>query len=1311
MEPFERTLFGSLAVTRRLLRREQLEEALKEQAEAARQGRRPALLGEILVAKGYLTVEQIRSILSGQGGKGQGLFGEIAVEWKLCPEEEVDAALAQQLEYRLQRRRPPRVGEVLVSRGVLKPHQVHSILKAQGKMILQCPGCQTRYNALHVRVGAKISCPRCNTEFVPVRPATESTPEGEAVTDVRSDVTAFLPAVQTEDEKKRVSVRFLPPPDVALAPYRLEARIGADGSGVLYRAVNPSTQTFVTVRMVSAEATHGGQDVEVWRQAGAAAVLLDQPNLQRVLAARLEAGRLFVVSEFHEGQSLRQLLQSAGKLALPDALSILTQCAEALAFGLSKQLLHGDLRPSHVIVSAGNAVHVSGLGLPKRILANLRLLVGHSAVPLYAAPEVLRDPDSVDARSDVYSLCALGYHMVTGRAPQIASLSHRGHLHSAPPTLLAPHAINPLMPAHLSRLLLKGLARHPGSRYASAAELLADLRTCQNAWRDGLPDIPAIAPEFGQGAPRRARSRVHGAASFAPPSGLRQRQRRRDHTEWLGREGYRLALASPPPSALAEAEAAGEAPRSGTAFPAPRPAAPMQQESRKALVVAAAVLVVGAVIAAAAWSQYRPPRTPVRGKDREAAGESEPRAPGVKGDGLPVARELAESVTAYRLAHPKDHAEILRRVDRFLELNGAKYADTEAVRTAQAWRREHAQAGAALARPALHEEVLKLLQEDRFADALQQAAAWRARWGEEAAGLQAQVLQEQIRAEERAHAEAWLAQGRAKREEGDWAGARECFKRMREHLATEFAEQARREEALTDAAEERTKADQAAAVAQKKAAETAAPREAAAPVLLRKLLNDLQEPVTQFDFSAAWRVVAQAEPALAGTSQALAYQSVRAVLQRLEGLVDRVNLAARSGKLGDFKLRVKDRESVIVEANRLGPMVAFGAVQARVAWSSLDPASLFEIFQRSTNMQRADEVMDLALLQLFFGRLAESQQLLKHAEELGGAASRFRELAAELERAASSPAAKASPTEKGKALEEEAAVRQALKGTGWDISRGQWAVNPDGTLVGTPEVGMNLVSVRRELRRFRRVEVEFRGEGDGAGFSFGKGQRFMVRPTPAWQRLSLEVVQAEKLELRVDGEPRGSLEESKDVTADQLPDYVYLRGLGSRIEFRNFAVDGKVVLPPGVPEPKEGRVEAQDRKVVEALKLLGWEVAGGLWKIAEGTLVGEPDASGKPVSLRRPFKNCVAVRAELRGDGAALGFSFGKGQRFLVPPSPEWQACSLELDRDGRLKLTVGGQPRASLEDTTAAKSGELGDALTILSTTGRLEMRNFKVE
>jgi hypothetical protein len=237
--------------------------------------------------------------------------------------------------------------------------------------------------------------------------------------------------------------------------------------------------------------------------------------------------------------------------------------------------------------------------------------------------------------------------------------------------------------------------------------------------------------------------------------------------------------------------------------------------------------------------------------------------------------------------------------------------------------------------------------------------------------------------------------------------------------------------------------------------------------------------------------------------------------------------------------------------------------------------------------------------------------------------------------------------------------------------------------------------------------VEFRGEGDAAGFSFGNGQRFLVRPTPAWQKLSLEVVQGEKLELRVEGEARASLEASKDVTADQLPDYVFLRGQGTRIEFRNFAVDGKLVLPPGAVAPKE----TQERRVVEALKLLGWEIAGGVWKIAEGTLIGESDGTGKPVSLRRPFKNCVAVRADLRGDGAALGFSFGKGQRFLAPARPEWQALSLELGQGGRIKLAVGGQPRESLEDTSAAKSGELGDALTILSTTGRLEIRNFKME
>ena len=360
----------------------------------------------------------------------------------------------------------------------------------------------------------------------------------------------------------------------------------------------------------------------------------------------------------------------------------------------------------------------------------------------------------------------------------------------------------------------------------------------------------------------------------------------------------------------------------------------------------------------------------------------------------------------------------------------------------------------------------------------------------------------------------------------------------------------------------------------------AAQREAAARVLFTKLVGDVRDPGSRLDFAGARKVLAEAEPDLAGTGQAPAYQNVRTTLQRLEGLVDRVVRCAKSGELNGFGLHVKEIQGVIVDATPQGLVVESGPARARLAWSSLDTATLAKVFQKATNPACADEVADLAVLHLYLGNLKKAGKLLDRAEALGAVVDSPRELAIAIGEANSSPVGNVPPAERARLLEEEAATRQALKGMGWEISRGCWTVNPDGTLVGTPEAGLNLISLWREVTRFSRLEVEVRGEGDAVGFSFGKGQRFMARPIDAWQKLTLQADQSGRLELRVDGEVRASLEMPKNVTADQLPGCVYLRGLGARVEFRNFSLDGQSVQPPAIPGFEQiygdSKITAQD---------------------------------------------------------------------------------------------------------------------------------------
>ena len=1150
METFEKSLFGTLAVSKQFLTRQQLDEALAAQAAAVSKGGRPPRLGEILVSRGFLTDEQLRSLLSIKTGGGGSLFGEIAESWGLCSGAQIDAALALQIEYRLQRRRPPRIGEILLTRNALKTHQIHSVLKAQGKQVVQCPGCSTSYNALHVKEGSTVLCPRCNNTFTPIPPPTESVVDGEPIVDVRSDATAFLPAVG-DDTEDTTSLNAVVLPELTAPQYKIESRLGVDASGLLYKAHDTARQKPVTLRVI-AEDPKGDAGLEAWRQAAVAANELSHPGLQRVLHADFDKGRLVVASEYYQGQSLRKILQRGGKLEVGTALDLLIQTAEALSFGLSKEVVHGDLRPNRVIVDESNRVHVSGLGMPKRIHDDLKLLTRNSgAAPLYASPEVLRNAQAVSAQSDVYSLAAIGYHLVTGRAPQIASLTHRGQLRSAPPKCKAPNSINPHIPPYVSRLLLKGLSRNPDDRYPSAREFLEDLKTAREALKNNLKDVPGVAPAFTRPGGTRGRSRVG--------TGVRGR---RHKTAWRSQGGARLTLSDPPPPApvAPASDAACEARRAAANCPSPA-------ESGWTSAHTVATVSVALLLLAASIVLLRPARA--ERTDRANAGSTaqDDDTNSNHDIGWILKRDLEDSVITYKRQNPKDYNGIRYRADQFIRQHAEKHPDAEAVRTARSIRLSEARKGAADTRRALQKTIHDLLQQDRFEDALNEVSRWGAYWGKEAVGLEEQAFRNYIRGEQKSHASAWLDQGRAQRDGGSWEKARETFAKVEADFGTEYAEQARREKALTDQAEERAKADKQDAATRGVVARVQSQREAAAPVLLRKLVSDLHAPIGALNFKEAWRIVADAEPGLTRTSKALDYQNIRTTISRIEGLRDRTIKAAVAGDLRDFTLQVNDWSGQIVDGSSNGFKVKSGDVEAEATWASLKPETVVRLFERCTDDTSASEVLDLALFHLHRGDLESAQGRLEQAECLGAMVDHQRDLIPLVDWVARVNEAQIPVAERNRHLNELAATKSALRGMEWDISRGKWEVNPDLSFVGTPDAGMTLMSLRRNLKNFERIEVEVRGDGDAVGFSFGTGKRFLSRPIYVWQKLSLHNLPGNRLELRVDGEPRDSLEAVKAVNLE-FPTDLYLRGLGQRIEFRNFAIDGKIIRPSLGPAPK-----------------------------------------------------------------------------------------------------------------------------------------------
>ncbi len=188
---------------------------------------------------------------------------------------------------------------------------------------------------------------------------------------------------------------------------------------------------------------------------------------------------LFYVMPYVRGESLRQRLQREIQLPIAEALRIVLDVAEALAYAHGQRVVHRDIRPENILLESGQAL-VADFGIAgvlesvgdERLSASGILL----GVPGYASPEQARGSRALDGRSDIYSLGCVLYEMLGGEPPftgasRSAVLAR--HLADPVPPL---RTIRPDVPPAIERAVLRSLAKQPEERYATAGELAAALR-------------------------------------------------------------------------------------------------------------------------------------------------------------------------------------------------------------------------------------------------------------------------------------------------------------------------------------------------------------------------------------------------------------------------------------------------------------------------------------------------------------------------------------------------------------------------------------------------------------------------------------------------------------------------------------------------------------------------------------------------------------------------------------------------------------------------------------------------------------------
>ncbi len=259
--------------------------------------------------------------------------------------------------------------------------------------------------------------------------------------------------------------------------YDVDALLGRGGMGVVYKARHRRLDRPVALKRLLAGAYAGPPERERFQREAEAVAGLQHANIVQLYDAGDLDGRPYFTMEFVEGGSLAERIVGMPQPARPSA-AMLAQVAEAVQFAHRNGIVHRDLKPANIMLAADGTPKVTDFGLARRLEGGGGLTLSGVPVgtPSYMAPEQARgDKGAIGPVTDVYALGSILYEMLTGRPPFRAetatgTLQQVLHDHPVPPSRL-----NPSVLRDLETVCLKCLHKEPQRRYATAAELAADL--------------------------------------------------------------------------------------------------------------------------------------------------------------------------------------------------------------------------------------------------------------------------------------------------------------------------------------------------------------------------------------------------------------------------------------------------------------------------------------------------------------------------------------------------------------------------------------------------------------------------------------------------------------------------------------------------------------------------------------------------------------------------------------------------------------------------------------------------------------------
>ncbi len=269
-----------------------------------------------------------------------------------------------------------------------------------------------------------------------------------------------------------------------LGRYEIVEELGRGAMGIVYKAYDPFIERFVAIKTINlqvlSETERAEYETRFYHEAKAAGHL-SHPNIVTIYDLGESGDMAYIAMELMEGRDLQEMIYGKGRMLVTDALNIAIQVAAGLSYAHQRGVVHGDIKPSNIMVLGDNLVKIADFGIAKMASSMERKQEdGIYGTPPFMSPEQIQGKP-IDARSDIFSLGVVLYYMLTDRLPfpeENINLLMNQIVGVVPEK---PSSLNPGISEALDTVIFKCLAKTPDVRYKNANDLAIDLRSCLSA--------------------------------------------------------------------------------------------------------------------------------------------------------------------------------------------------------------------------------------------------------------------------------------------------------------------------------------------------------------------------------------------------------------------------------------------------------------------------------------------------------------------------------------------------------------------------------------------------------------------------------------------------------------------------------------------------------------------------------------------------------------------------------------------------------------------------------------------------------------